>query len=58
MENLKKAVAKYAAELVMTLGAGLVSIGIGLYSGPAGLIAAGAFLLAGAVLNCIGGDKT
>ncbi len=55
MKNLKTAVAAYATELAMGLGAGLVSLGVGMYSLPAGLIAAGGFILAGAVLACMGG---
>lgn len=55
MKELKKAVAEYATELVMAAGASLVSLGVGMYSVPAGVIAAGAFLLAGAVLNSLGG---
>ena len=55
MRKLKKAVAEYATELVMTAGAALVSLGAGMYSLPAGVIAAGAFLLAGAVLSSLGG---
>lgn len=55
MRKLKKAVAEYATELVMAAGAALVSLGAGMYSTPAGVIAAGAFLLAGAVLSSLGG---
>ena len=47
--------AEYATELVMAAGASLVSLGVGMYSVPAGVIAAGAFLLAGAVLSSLGG---
>lgn len=57
MKALKDGVAAYATELVMAAGAALVSLGAGMIYLPAGVIAAGAFLLAGAVLSCLGGGK-
>lgn len=41
-------------ELMLLLGAGSVSSGVGMMYFPAGLIAAGLFLLAGAVLSMQG----
>lgn len=58
MKHLKEAVATYAVELAMTVGAALVSLGIGMYSRPAGVIAVGVFILAGAVLSCMGGGQS
>ena len=57
MKHLKEAVVKFSAEIAMMAGAALVSLGVGMYSQPAGVIAAGAFILAGAVLSCMGGGK-
>ena len=57
MKALKDGVAAYATELAMVGGAALVSLGAGMIYLPAGVIAAGAFLLAGAILSCLGGGK-
>ena len=57
MKALKNGVTAYAAELAMAAGAALVSLGAGMIYLPAGVIAAGAFLLAGAVLSCLGGGR-
>ena len=57
MKALKDGVAAYATELMMGVGAALVSVGAGRIYLPAGIITAGAMLLAGAVLSCLGGGK-
>ena len=53
MKALKDGVAAYATELMMGVGAALVSVGAGMIYLPAGIITAGAMLLAGAVLSCL-----
>lgn len=57
MKHLKKAMVTYSTEIAMMAGAALVSLGVGMYSRPAGVIAAGVFILAGAVLSCMGDGK-
>ncbi|WP_298016660.1 hypothetical protein [uncultured Dysosmobacter sp.] len=55
MQNLKKALAKYAADLVMLAGAAAIVVGAGMIYLPAGVIAAGVLALGGAVLDSLGG---
>lgn len=57
MKALKDGVAAYATELMMTVGAALVSLGAGMIYLPAGIITAGVMLLAGSVLSCLGGGE-
>lgn len=47
---------RWGADLLLSLGALLVSAGTGCIYFPAGLIAAGALLIAGGVLAARGGD--
>ena len=55
MERLKKALRRYAADLILVAGAAAVAVGAGLVYPPAGLIAGGALAIAGAVLSSLGG---
>lgn len=55
MQNLRKALAKYAPDLVMLAGAAAVAVGAGMIYLPAGVIAAGILAIAGTVLNSLGG---
>lgn len=55
MRNLRKALAKYAADLMMLAGAAAIVIGAGMIYLPAGVIAAGVLALGGAVLDSLGG---
>ena len=55
MGNLRRALAKYATDLVMLAGGALIAVGAGMIYLPAGLIAAGLLAVAGAVLNSLGG---
>ncbi|MDN0031623.1 hypothetical protein QVN85_01780 [Oscillibacter valericigenes] len=55
MKNLRKAIAKYATDLVMIAGGAAIAVGAGLIYLPAGLIVGGVLTVAGAVLNGLGG---
>lgn len=55
MQNLRKALAKYAVDLVMLAGAAAIVVGAGMIYLPAGVIAAGVLALGGAVLDSFGG---
>ena len=55
MEQLRKTLGRYAADLVLVAGAAAVSVGAGLIYPPAGLIAGGLLAIAGAVLSSLGG---
>lgn len=55
MRNLRKALAKYAVDLVMLAGAAAIVVGAGMIYLPAGVIAAGVLALGGAVLDSLGG---
>ena len=56
MKNIKNALGKYAADLILVAGATAVAVGAGLICLPAGLITGGALAIAGAVLASLGGD--
>ena len=56
MKNLRKALARYAADITMVVGAAAVAVGAGMVYLPAGIIAGGVLLIAGAVLSGLGGD--
>lgn len=56
MKHLKKALGRYAADLILVGGAAAVAVGAGLIYVPAGLIAGGILAIAGAVLSTLGGD--
>ena len=58
MKKLKKALGRYAADLILAAGATAVAVGAGLIYLPAGLIAGGLLAIAGAVLHSLGGDGT
>lgn len=55
METVRKALRRYAADLVLVAGAVAVAVGAGLIYLPAGLITGGLLAMAGAVLSCLGG---
>lgn len=55
MKNLKKGLAKYAADMALIAGAVIVSVGVGMIYLPAGIIAAGTLMISGAVLACMSG---
>lgn len=55
MKKLRKAMAKYAADVVLIAGAAAVSVGTGMIYLPAGVIAAGVLMIAGVVLSSLGG---
>ena len=55
MEKLKKALARFAGDLVIVGGAAAIAVGVGMYSLPAGLIAGGVLAIAGAILSALGG---
>ena len=55
MKKLRKAMAKYAADVVLIAGAVAVSVGTGMIYLPAGVIAAGVLMIAGVVLSSLGG---
>ena len=57
MKNLRKALARYASDIVMMVGASAVAVGAGMIYFPAGIIAGGVLLIAGAVLSGLGGDS-
>ena len=57
MENLKKGLVKCVGDLALIAGGSLVTVGAGMYSVPAGFIVAGVLVIAGVVLNTLGGDK-
>ena len=58
MKNLRKALGRYASDLVLVAGATAVAVGAGLIYLPAGLIAWGVLAICGAVLSSLGGgDK-
>ena len=56
MRKLKKALGRYAADLILVAGAAAVAVGAGMVYLPAGLIAGGVLAMAGAVLFTLGGD--
>ena len=56
MKNLRKALQKRSAELVLVGGATAVAGGVGMIYIPAGLIAGGLLAMAGAVLSILGGE--
>ena len=58
MDNLKKGLGKYAADLALIAGAAAVAAGAGLIYPPAGLIAGGVLTILGAMLSILGGDKS
>lgn len=58
MKHLKKAVAKYAADLALIAGAAAVAVGAGMIYIPAGLIAGGVLAIAGVVLSSLGGGDS
>lgn len=55
MTHLKRALARYGAELVLVAGATAVAVGAGLIYLPAGLIAGGFLAIGGSVLSILGG---
>ena len=55
MKKLRKAMAKYAADVALIVGAAAVSVGTGMIYLPAGVIAAGVLLISGVVLSSLGG---
>lgn len=56
MKNLRKALARYAADITMVVGAAAVAVGAGMIYLPAGIIVGGVLLIAGAALSGLGGD--
>ncbi len=56
-ERLALLAGRWGADLLITLGAGLISAGVGWIYPPAGLIAAGTLLIAGGVLWAKGGGE-
>ena len=56
MRKLKKALGRYAADLILVAGAAAVAVGAGMVYLPAGLIPGGVLAMAGAVLFTLGGD--
>lgn len=54
-EWMARWLSRWGADLLLTAGAALVSVGVGWIYPPAGLIAAGALLIAGGVLWAKGG---
>lgn len=57
MNDLRKALAKYAEDLVIVVGCASISAGAGLIYPPAGLIVGGILAIAGAVLSILGGGR-
>ena len=57
MKRMWTALARHAAEVLLTVGAAAVSVGAGMVYLPAGLICAGALAIADAVLLCLGGGE-
>lgn len=53
MKQIRK---RLSGDLILILGATAITAGVALIYIPAGLIVAGAFAIAGGVLNCIGGN--
>lgn len=54
--RLEPLLSRWGADLLLTLGAVLISAGAGWVYPPAGLITAGVLLIAGGVLAAKGGD--
>lgn len=55
MKKLRKAIVKYATDLVMLFGGAAIAVGAGMIYLPAGLIVGGVLVVVGAVLNSLGG---
>ena len=55
MKKIKKALCKYAGDIALIAGAALVVFGAWQICHPAGVIVAGAALIAGSVLESLGG---
>lgn len=54
MEKLREALRGWLPDMVLVLGAAVLTVGVGMIYLPAGFIAGGGLLMAGAILN--GGD--
>lgn len=55
MKKLRKALVKYAPDVVLIAGAAAVAVGAGMIYLPAGVITGGVLAIAGVVLNTLGG---
>lgn len=59
MKKKKKSLFIFLLDLVLTVGAALISVGIGMIYFPAGVIAGGIFLVVGSVLEALSrGDRS
>lgn len=58
MDNLKKGLGKYAADLALIAGGHCSGGGRGAHLSPGGLIAGGVLAILGAMLSILGGDKS
>lgn len=57
MKKLRKALAKYAPDVVLIAGAAAVAVGAGMIYLPAGVITGGVLAIAGVVLSTLGGGE-
>lgn len=57
MKKLRKALAKYAPDVVLIAGAAAVAVGAGMIYLPAGVITGGVLAIAGVVLSALGGGE-
>lgn len=58
MKKLRKALAKYAPDVVLIAGAAAVAVGAGMIYLPAGVITGGVLAIAGVVLSTLGGGES
>lgn len=54
MRKLRETLARWLPDMVLALGAAVLTVGVGMIYLPAGFIVGGGLLMAGAILN--GGD--